>query len=463
MEMNPARIVKGAAMALLLTACLACGDEPRPNVVIFFTDDQGTLDANCYGSTDLHTPAMDELAATGVRFTQAYAHMVCCPARAMLLTGRYPQRSNVNWWTQGNATTDKHRNMFRGEVTLAEVLRGAGYRTALFGKWHLGAHADHGPTEQGFDEFTGLLGGFIDNYNHYYLHGDGFHDLYEGKRELFLKGKYFPDLITERATDFIDRNREVPFLLMVSYNIPHYPEQADPKFNETYEHLEMPRQSYAKIISTTDDRMQQVMDRLEQRGLRENTIIVFMSDNGHSTEDFAIRGEDHNSGLPEGLNYGANGGGGNTGRWIGHKLTYFEGGILVPAIISYPAKLPQGIVRDQAITAMDWMPTILDLCGVSPPDAKLDGYSLLPIIQSNATRSGYEQIHWQWNKDWAVREGEWKLIVKADGSRFLGKLSGPLPERRNYINAEPDIVKRLQALHDEWLNEVDPRGALKMN
>ena len=168
------------SLAMVCGRCVSAPGEPgdsravKPNVVIFFTDDQGTLDANCYGSKDLYTPTMDRLAQTGVRFTQAYSHMVCCPARAMLMTGRFPQRCNVNMWTQGDAKAAKGRNMFREEVTIAEMLKQAGYRTGLFGKWHLGAHLDHGPTEQGFDEFIGLRGGFIDNYNHYFLHGNGF-------------------------------------------------------------------------------------------------------------------------------------------------------------------------------------------------------------------------------------------------------------------------------------------------
>ena len=144
----------------------------RPNVVILFTDDQGTLDARCFGSQDLQTPNIDKLAKTGVRFTQAYAHTVCCPARAALLTGRHPQRSGVNTWMQGDMKGKAGRNMALEEITLAETLKAAGYRTALFGKWHLGAHRDHGPMKQGFDEFFGIRDGFIDNFNHYFLHGD---------------------------------------------------------------------------------------------------------------------------------------------------------------------------------------------------------------------------------------------------------------------------------------------------
>ncbi|MCF7958851.1 MAG: sulfatase-like hydrolase/transferase, partial [Phycisphaerae bacterium] len=210
---------------LILLGAAALQGADKPNVILFFTDDQGTLDVNCYGSTDLYTPNMDMLAKRGVRFTQAYAHTVCCPARAMLMTGRHPQRGNVNNWTQGNAKGPKGRNMFLEEITLAEVLKGAGYKTALFGKWHLGADLDHGPTKQGFDEFFGLRGGFIHNYNHYFLHGTGFHDLYEGTKEVFARGEYFPDMVTERAIQFIDKNKKNPFFMYVAFNVPHYPEQ----------------------------------------------------------------------------------------------------------------------------------------------------------------------------------------------------------------------------------------------
>mgnify|MGYP003324331377 FL=1 len=159
---------------------MSLGQAAKPNVVILFTDDQGTVDANCYGSTDLITPNIDKLAATGVRFTQAYAHTVCCPARAALLTGRHPQRGGAVHWTQGDMNSANGINMALEEVTLAEALKPAGYRTALCSKWHLGAHRDYGPKKQGFDEFFGIRDGFIDNYNHFYLHRNGFHDLYQG-------------------------------------------------------------------------------------------------------------------------------------------------------------------------------------------------------------------------------------------------------------------------------------------
>jgi arylsulfatase A-like enzyme len=456
------KLISFTLVAVFILPTIVFGENYRkPNVVIMFTDDQGTLDANCYGSKDLYTPTMDKLAQTGVRFTQAYAHTVCCPARAPMLTGRHPQRCGVNTWMQEKMTgTDNKNNMFKEEITLAEVLKKEGYKTALFGKWHLGADAEHGPTKQGFDEFFGHRNGFIDNYNHYQLHGKGFHDLFEGTTEVFHRGEYFPDLMTARALEFIENNKQEPFFLYLGFNIPHYPEQADKKFDERYEGLEEPRRSYAKIISTTDNRMGLVVDKLEELSLRDDTIIVFMSDNGHSEEENQILFDDHNSGLPKGTNYGANGGGGNTGKWRGHKGQFFEGGILVPAIISYPAKLPKGIVRDQAIIVADWFPTILELCGIEPPDVKLDGRSVLPIIENEKAKSRHDVLYWQWQNLWAVREGDWKLIGKEQKGFFLGSLTDQRPERKNYIKEKPEIAERLTKLYKEWLDEVMPKKSL---
>jgi len=454
------RTVGAGAAALMLAEPLFADSRRWPNVVIILTDDQGTLDANCYGSTDLYTPNIDALTASGVRFTQAYAHTVCCPARAPLLTGRHPQRGGVNSWTQERMhDANNHINMFRTEMTLAEVLKKAGYRTALFGKWHLGADVRHGPTEQGFDEFFGIRDGFIDNYNHFQLHGKGFHDLYEGTKEVFARGKYFPDMVTARALQFIEKNKDNPFFLYLAFNIPHYPEQSDAKFDKHYEHLPEPRRSYAKMISTMDDRIGVVMHKLESLGLREDTIIVFMSDNGYSTEDYKIEIDNHASGLAKGTNYGANGGGGNTGKWRGHKGQFFEGGIRVPAIISYPAKLPKGVVRDQAVTIADWFPTILELCGIALPDVKLDGRSLLSVIKSPDAPSPHKVLYWQWQDRWAVRRGSWKLIGRGKQGRFLGNLDDAQPERKNYLAERPQIVEELTRLHEKWFAEVTPNPA----
>ncbi len=449
-------LVAALLVSVVSLPAMANQRNEKPNVVIFFTDDQGTLDANCYGSTDLFTPTMDELAAGGVRFTQAYAHTVCCPSRALLLTGRHPQRSGITSWTQQgprDAQTNQPNLPLR-EVTLAEVLREAGYKTALVGKWHLGSKLGHGPIDQGFDVFFGHLGGFIDNYNHHFLHGQGFHDLYQQNEEIFRRGEYFPDLVTQRAVEFIHQNQDRPFFLYLAFNVPHYPEQADAQFDDRYADMEMPRRSYARMISTVDNRMGVVLTKLKQLGLRDNTIVLYLSDNGHSTEHAEIRVDDHASGYPKGHYYSAHGGGGNTGRWIGHKGQFFEGGIRTPAILSYPARLPQGVVRDQIVIGADWYPTLLELCHVALPDVTLDGRSVLPLIESPHAPSPHKVTHWGWSNQWAVREGPWKLIGARDRPNYLGNLDDDRPEAKNYLPEKPELAGRLKALHDEWMESI---------
>ena len=433
-----------------------------PNVVILFTDDQGTIDANCYGSKDLITPNIDKLAATGVLFTQAYAHTVCCPARAALMTGRHPQRGGVWNWTQGDMNAAKGINMALEEVTLAEALKPAGYKTALFGKWHLGAHRDYGPKKQGFDEFFGIRDGFIDNYNHYFLHGTGFHDLYEGTNPIKAEGQYFPDLMVKRSLNFIDQNKDKPFFLYVPFNIPHYPEQSLKKHELLYKDMKDPaRRSYGAIVTTTDYYIGKIIDKIEEHNLRDNTIIIFMSDNGHSEETGnKIRVDNHKSGYPKGHFYGATGGG-STGKWIGRKGNFLEGGIRVPAIISYPSKLPQGAIRNQIITAMDWFPTVLDLCDIKQKanSPKLDGHNIVPIIKDKKANSNYSRLHFAWGNQWAVREEAWKLIGNKNNSNMsLHNLSDKKPEVINYAKDKPDIVKHLLSLHKSWAEDVSPKS-----
>jgi arylsulfatase A-like enzyme len=211
------------------------------------------------------------------------------------------------------------------------------------------------------------------------------------------------------------------------------------------------------MISTTDDRMGRILDRLEKRKLRGNTIVIFMSDNGHSTEDGARIRKDHRSDMKEGHYYHAHGGGGNTGKWRGSKGSYYEGGLRVPAIISYPARLPEGEVRGQAITAADWFPTILDLCGIERPKVQLDGHSVLPLIQKPDSPSLHRTLHWGWGNGWAVRKGDWKLIGNGNQPRFLGSLAGEHPEAMNHLKEKPKLVQQLLQLHQGWVEETRPR------
>lgn len=440
----------------------------KPNVVIVYTDDQGTLDAGCYGSDDIHTPNIDALAKRGVRFTQSYAHTVCCPSRSQLLTGRVPQRSGVINWLSNNPLDENSRNMAVSEITLAEVLRQNGYRTGLSGKWHLGAKPGHQPLDQGFDEAYGHLGGFIDNYKHMFLHSNPrrppFHDLYRNGEKVDETGRYFPDLVVREANRFIVENKDRPFFLYCAFNVPHYPEQSDPKFRKMYTDMPMPRRSYASMITTTDDRIGQVLRTLDLWGLRDNTIVLFMSDNGHSTEEF--RNWD--------VNYGANGGGGNTGEWRGAKASMFEGGIRVPSVLSLPGRIPEGEVRDQAISNMDFFPTILELCGIPLPAYEIDGKSLGPLLRSKSAPSPHRVFHWMWQEQWAIREGDWKLIGngrdttglgskhaprKDMGELYLANLADNPPESVNHAAARPKIVARLNKMHSDWLDKVTPSAS----
>ena len=437
----------------------------KPNVLILFTDDQGTLDVNCYGATDLHTPNMDKLAETGVRFTQAYAHTVCCPSRAALLTGRHPNRGGVQNWLQGdrNGTDTQNSNMFASEITMAEVFKEAGYHTALFGKWHLGAKKGHGPLDQGFDHHFGHLSGFIENYRHYFMHGNGYHDLYNDNDEIFRRGEYFPDMMIDQAVKYIDEHSDGTFFMMVAFNLPHYPEQPTGKYKDAFSDLEMPRRSYARVVATVDDQIGRLIAQLEKSGVRDDTIIIFSSDNGHSEENNrGVIVEDHASGYPLGYYYSANAGGGYTGKWIGSKGSYLEGGVRVPAVINYPKQLPIGAVRNQAVSVMDWMPTLIDLIGLPKPKAKLDGHSLLPIIKNAKAPSKHPILYFDWQDKWAVREGDWKLISTMNRSTNLPKitlhnLAEKNPEVQDHAKENPKLVAHLTKLHKEWAKEVKPK------
>ena len=448
----------------ILSLSLSYG-ESKPNVLIFFTDDQGTLDVNCYGATDLQTPNMDQLAKTGVRFTQAYAHTVCCPSRAALLTGRHPNRGGVQNWLQGdrNGSDAQLDNMFPSEITMAEILKESGYQTALFGKWHLGAKVGHGPLDQGFDKHFGHLSGFIDNYRHYFLHGKGYHDLYDNNQEIFRREEYYPDMIIDEAVDYIEAKRDAPFFAMVAFNLPHYPEQPNGDFKDAYSDLEMPRRSYARVVSTVDAQIGRVMKAIEKSGQRENTIIIFSSDNGHSEENNkGISVDDHTSGYPKGHYYLANGGGGFTGKWIGRKNTYLEGGLRVPAIISYPKQLPPGEVRDQTVTVMDWLPTLVDLIGLPKPKAHLDGHSMISIINNSTAPTQHSVLHFDWRDNWAVCEGDWKLIATFNKNKktmaySLHNIAEANPEVEDHADENPKLVDHLIKLHEDWAKDVMPQ------
>lgn len=435
----------GATLLSRRTAASAEGAaERRPNVILIFSDDQGSLDLNCYGSADLYTPHLDALAASGTRFTQFYAaSSICSPSRAALLTGRYPQRAGV----PGNVGRRK-LGMSPAQVTIAELLRDAGYGTGIFGKCHLGTTPECGPLAQGFDEFFRHKCGCIDNYSHlYYWSGPPHHDLWRNDREHWEDGGHFSDLIVREATRFLETNADRPFFLYLLFNIPHYPLQGQDEFRRMYEELQEPRRAYAALMSTLDAKVGEILAKADELGLRDNTLVIFLSDQGHSTE--------------ERTNFG----GGNAGPYRGPKFSLLEGGIRVPCVASFPGRIPAGEVRDHFATSLGWFPTIAALCGVELPERKIDGKSTVPLLESAAATTPQDVFHWQLGDQWPVREGDWKLVVNGrdtkQGTRlegndriFLSNMAVDVTEMNNLAGAHPDVIDRLRRLHEKWMATI---------
>jgi arylsulfatase A-like enzyme len=296
------------------------------------------------------------------------------------------------------------------------------------------------------------MGGCIDTYSHFfYWQGPNRHDLHRNGQEVFAQGRFFGDLMVEEAATFLRANKARPLFLYFALNQPHYPYQGGEKWLKRCAALPYPRNLYAAFLSTTDERIGRLLAELDALGLRDQTIVVFQSDNGHSTEERAHFG------------------GGTAGEYRGAKFSLFEGGIRVPAMISWPGKLPQGEVRRQIGHGCDWLPTLAELCGVPILNRDIDGKSLVPVIRAPDAPSPHKVLHWQTGKSWAVRDGDWKLLgePKDTGQTpsserldrlFLVNLCDDVRERANVANKHPDIVERLRKLHQEWETAVSAGG-----
>ena len=435
---------------LIFTALFCVGSlvsltaKDKPNVIVIYSDDQGSVDANCYGSKDLTTPTLDKLAATGVRFTQMYSpSAICSASRAGLLTGRFPPRAGV----PGNVSSHKGKaGLPTEEVTMAEIFKSAGYATAHVGKWHLGYTPETMPNGQGFDFSYGHMGGCIDNYSHFfYWVPPNLHDLWRNGVEIWEDGSYFGDLMVRECTTFMDNNSKRPFFMYWAINWPHYPLQGTDKWREHYKDHPHPRNKYGAFISSMDEIVGKVVSHVEKLGLRENTIIVFQSDHGHSIETRTF------------------GGGGSSGPYRGAKGSLFEGGIRVPSIVSWPGKIPEGEVRSQMATGCDWFPTLAELSGAKLPKGhKLDGKSLVEVISDDATPSPHKSFYWQLGKQSVVREGNWKLLHSPNdnnrpegrepsGKVFLANLTEDPGESKNLAKKHPDVVNRLTELKQSYV------------
>jgi arylsulfatase A len=441
-------------MSLLYAFLILCGLATSrvfaanpPNVVIFLADDMGNGDTSCYGAKDIRTPNIDSLAASGIRFTSYYAPApICSPSRAGMITGRYPLRAGMST-SKNIASAMGEPGLPTREITIGELAKTRGYATAVFGKWHLGSIPECQPNSQGFEAFLGHHASCIDCFSHmYYASEPWYHDLYHNRTEVFEDGVHMTDIITRETLGFIDAHRDHPFLIYVAYNTPHYPVVARSKYIKMYEHLPMPRRVAAALCAEVDDSVGEVRNRLRERGLLDNTLVFFASDNGAASP--SKRGEGGCSNVP----------------YREYKTSLFEGGIRLPGIVSWPAKVPAGVVSDQPVVGMDIFATAAEAMGAElPKDRTIDGRSWFPLFK-NPEASIHDAIFFEWADQYAVRSGKWKYVengfINMESSRknratgadavYLADMVVDPGEKKNVRSQFPEVAEKLGKLHEQW-------------
>ena len=425
-------------------------DSP-PNVVLIFCDDLGYADLGCYGAKGYRTPNLDRLASQGVRFTDFYvAQAVCSASRAALLTGCYPNRIGILGALGPHSKVGIHSN----EVTIAELLRGRGYATAIFGKWHLGVQPQFLPTRHGFDEYFGLPYS-NDMWPFHPTSGTNYPPLplFEGERVI----GQMPDqtqLTTqyaERAVQFIHAHREQPFFLYVAHSMPHVPLFVSDKFNRKTK-----RGLFGDVLEEIDWSVGQILSALRRNGLERRTLVIFSSDNGPW------------------LSYGDHAGSAGTLRE--GKATSFEGGIRVPFIARWLGKIPPGTVCREPALTIDLLPTLAGLAGAALPKHPIDGLDIWPLLRGRpGAKSPHEALYFYWDDELqAVRSGPWKFHVaheyhKPDppgGGGQPGHMTKPRTgaalfqlqldpgETRDVSSQRPDVVRRLEGLLEKARREL---------
>jgi arylsulfatase A-like enzyme len=405
----------------------------RPSFVFVLADDLGYADLGCYGGRGQCSPNLDRMAGQGLRFTDGYANSpVCSPTRFALATGRWQYR------LRGAADEPIASRTARGNPdlglpashpTLASLLRNAGYSTALIGKWHLGFPPHFGPLKSGYQEFFGVMSGGVDYFRH--CDSGGNHDLYEGGEEVRRQG-YLTDLLSERAADFVRRQKKDPFLLSLHYTAPHWPwetrdDAEESKRISNIAHLDGGSlQTYLAMIRQMDEGIGRVLAALEETGAAENTLVVFTSDNG---------GERFSDNWP----------------LVGGKMDLLEGGIRVPYIARWPARLPRGRINRRLAITMDWTATFLAAAAVpAHPDYPLDGIDLLA---EEKPRNLYWRMKFRDQR--AVRSGSWKYL-SIEGHEFLYDLARDPRERANLKQREPARFATLREEYARWDASMPP-------
>lgn len=414
----------------------ALAEAQPPNIVVLFADDAGYADFGLHGSDDIRTPHIDSIAQRGVRFTDAYVTAaVCSPSRAGLLTGRYQQRFGHEYNLPGKPYGDadpEQMGLPTSESTLADALGEVGYRTIAVGKWHLGTRPQFHPLARGFDEFFGILG------------GSGPYTAGKAKRVLRNRTPvnaaelpYLTDAFGDEACAAIERNKDKPFFLYLSFTAPHTPMQAKRRDLEPDRFETDVRAKYAAMMRSLDDNVGKVLARLKALDLEENTLVFFANDNGGAMP--------YNGSLNAPL--------------AGTKGTYLEGGIRVPFAMRWPARLPRGEVYTHAVSMLDVFATCVAAAGAKrPPRRRLDGVDLIPFVTGKSDSAPHPTLYWRLGAAGAIRQGDWKLIWFDDQAPRLHNLKDDVGEQTDLCRAHPERTEALLAAFRAWAKELaEPR------
>ena len=412
-------------------------EPPRPNVVVIVADDLGWADVGWHGSR-LKTPNLDRLAREGVRLEQHYVAPMCTPTRVALLTGRY-------WSRFGISAADNRRALEFDTVTLARMFKAAGYDTAITGKWHLGSEPDWGPQHFGFDYSYGSLAGGVGPYDHRYKKGPYTKTWHRNGVYIEEQG-HVTDLITQEAIKWLEGRADRPFFLYVPFTAVHIPIDEPQAWLDLYPDIEpLSRRHYAACVSHMDDSVGRIVKAIDRLGRRQETLIVFFSDNG------AMPNARNDDPLYPPGNYAPGPAGGSNKPLRGQKTQVYEGGVRVPSLIRWPEHLKPGTF-DAPMGVVDWMPTLGGLVGYRPDkDLKWDGIDMWPCLMGQrqpVPRQIYcAGVHF---RESAVRDGSWKLIQrKGNTAPALFNLATDPDERANLSAQETERVQSMRALMTE--------------